>query len=454
MTFTPSLGPRPLVEDVRSGPRRLQVLRPNTRPIKILHIINDLSIGGAEMMLYKLLSEMDRERFDPVVISLVDRGRLRDRIEALGIPVYTTGMKPGRPTPASIWRLIRLVRRSKPDLLQGWMYHGSLAAQVAGLFPFSRIPVLWSIHNGTVYSLAFEKRLTAAIIKLCAPLSRRPAKIIYVSQTSKSQHEVLGYCREKSCVIRNGFDTSLFTPSAEARAAVRLELGLAENAFLVGLVGRYHPQKDHANFLHAAALLLKEYPGVQFVLSGRGVDLKNHALCDLIQDLGIAERIHLLGERSDMPRLTASLDLASLSSSYGESFPNTIGEAMACGVPCVVTDLGDSAWMIGETGRVVPPRNPKALADAWKELIEIGAEGRRALGEAARARVIECFPLESIVAQYEAMYGSVIADTAAERIEPHVRYHRVLEHLPTNGGRQDADDGSADVRHSASSRPR
>ncbi|HYY56637.1 MAG TPA: glycosyltransferase [Pyrinomonadaceae bacterium] len=428
-----------------------EMAQPDADRIKVLHIINDLSIGGAEMMLYKLLSGMNEERFSPVVLSLVDRGKLRERIEALGIPVYSARMSPEMPTPASAWRIIRLVRRIKPDLIQGWMSHGNLVAQLVATLASRRSSVLWSIRQ-TLYSFDYEKRATAYAIKMCARLSKRPARILYNSRTSSAQHGAIGYSTEKTLVIPNGFDTELFAPSGEARLSVRSELGVAENTFLIGLVGRFHPMKGHAHFLRAAKRLLKTYPDVQFVLSGKGVSWDNLSLCELVQTLGLVERVHLLGERQDMPRITAALDIASSSSSYGEGFPNVIGEAMSCAVPCVVTDVSDLPWVVGETGRVVPPRDPEALARAWADLIEMGTEGREALGAAARRRVIQYFPLESVVAQYEELYESVIA-RKGKRPKSNVRYHRFSEHDPMRVSGRDAGDGSTDVRHSASSRP-
>jgi glycosyltransferase involved in cell wall biosynthesis len=379
----------------------------------LLHIINDLSIGGAEMMLYKLLAESDRQRFEPVVISLIDRGALRERIEGLGIAVYTTGMKPGVPSPLGLWRLVRLMRRLKPDLVFGWMYHSCLAAQLANFFLPQRAPVLWSIHY-SISSLASEKRLTAAVIRVCAFLSKLAAHLIFVSQASQAQHKPLGYCLDKSCVIPNGINVAEFVPSGESRRSVRSELGLAEDAFLIGLMGRYHPMKDHANFLKAAALLSKRYPETHFLLIGTGVDDENPVLRRQIQATGLGRQTHLLGERNDMPRLAAALDVFSLSSAFGESFPNVIGEAMACEVSSVVTDVGDAAWIVGDAGRVVSPRDPRALANAWQEMIDIGPEGRTALGRAARARVIEHFTLESVVARYDALYETVLAKATPE----------------------------------------
>lgn len=370
----------------------------------IVHIITGLSTGGAETVLYNLLSRTDQVKFKPVVVSLMDRGTLGDRISVLDIPVYTLGMQPGMlPTPDILWKLIRTVRRLQPSLIQGWMYHGNLAAQFASRFFLPKVPVIWGIHH-SIAQLDAEKQMTQAIVKLSAKISHLPKKVVFVSQTSKAQHAALGYCPYNSCVIPNGFDTIQFQPSCEARSEVRTSLGLAADTLLIGLFCRYHPMKDHANFFHAAALLTKKYANVHFLLAGTDITPKNQNLQQLIDNLGLSQ-VHLLGERSDIPQLMAALDIATLASAYGEAFPLVIGEAMACGIPCVVTDVGDSKWIVGDTGIVVPPKNSQALADAWQELIVLGTTARTALGKAARTRVQENFALDMVVAQYQALYA-------------------------------------------------
>lgn len=376
--------------------------------MKILYVTTGLTTGGAEIMLYQLLFKIDRSRFSPIVVSLMDRGTLGDRIEALGIPIYTIGMEPGKlPALNAIGRLVSIVSENKPDLIQGWMYHGNLLAQLMGIFSLRKIPILWDVQC-SVYSLALEKKITATIIRLCAAISRGTFKIIYVSKVSKFQHEKLGYDSDKGCVIPNGIDSNLFTPSSEAKLSFRQELSLPETSLLIGLICRYHPMKDHTNFIKAAALLLKNKPDIHFIMAGKGVDRQNQSLHQLIQELGIANQIHLLGERKDMPRLSAALDIACSASAYGEGCPLVIGEAMSAGVPCIVTDVGDSGWMVGNTGRIVPPKNPEALANTWQELIDLGTDGRSTLGQAARARIIEYFSLESVVADYERLYESAM----------------------------------------------
>lgn len=381
----------------------------NSRKIKLLHIINGLGTGGVEMKLFNLLSRMRRDRFEPVVVSLMNPDTMIGRrIEELGIPIYSLDMKVGMlPNPITVWRLVNIVRKIQPDLIHGWMYHGILAAEVANIFSTNQFTI-WEIQS-TIYSLHHEKKMSVVIIKICAFLSKLPARIVFVSQTSKLQHEALGFYTNNNCLLPNGFDTSLFRPSVESKLDVRKELGLPEESLLIGLFCRYHPMKDHANCIKAAALLLKDYPDVHFLLAGTNVNRDNKTLNELIQELGIREQIHLLGERSDITRLSAALDIASSSSAYGEAFPMVIGEAMSCGIPCVVTDVGDSARIVDNTGYVVPPREPQALANAWQKMIELGSEGRKALGKAARERIIENFGLDFVVAQYESLYESVFA---------------------------------------------
>jgi glycosyltransferase involved in cell wall biosynthesis len=384
--------------------------RPND-PLRVLHIINDLSIGGTEMTLYKLLSRTNRDKFRPTVISLNGIGTLGDRVKQLGIEVEAVGMKQSGLRIRSLLRLARIARRTRPDLIQGWMYHGNLAAQFAGLFVSRPVSILWNIRQ-SLYTLDDEKPATARAIRLGARLSRWPSMILNNSQKSVSQHAAIGYETNRTVVIPNGFDTESFIPSEESRVSVRAELGIPADTILVGRIGRYHHTKDHPTFLRAAALLLKDYPNTQFLLAGKDIDWNNGKVRTLVQDLRLVERVHLLGERLDIPRLTAALDIAT-SSSHAEGFPNVIGEAMSCEVPCVVTDVGDSVWLVGDTGRAVPSQDPEALAAAWKAVIGLGSEGRRDLGAAARARVMRRFSLASVVEQYESLYQTVTAESMA-----------------------------------------
>ncbi len=259
----------------------------------VLHLITGLRTGGAERMLCQLLSAIDLRRWEPVVVSLTDGSAPATWLREQGIPVYTLGMRPGKlPSPSMCLRLIRLIRRTRPVLIHGWMYHANLAAQLAGFFLVPRVPVLWSIHHSPG-GLQAEKKMTNGVIRLGARLSRLPDSIVYASQVSRQQHVSLGYCDRKACLIPYGVDPQTYVPSQALKDQVRKELGLPADCVVIGSLARYHPVKDHANFLRAAALLCRrsEGAGVQFVLAGTGVDGSNPVLWALIGELGIGDRI-------------------------------------------------------------------------------------------------------------------------------------------------------------------
>ena len=372
---------------------------------RVAHVITGLNPGGAEMMLFKLLSAMDRVVFKPEVISLTGMGPLAERIQALDITVRALGMRRGVPNPLSLLRLAVWLRRSKPDVIQTWMYHadliGGIAAKLVG-----GIPVIWGIRHSNLDPQG-NKRKTIWTANACARLSNwLPTQIVCCSEASLPVHAALGYATRKMCVIPNGFDLDVFRPDPSARRSVRAELGIPEDTLLIGMFARFHAQKDHRNFVEAAALLHAHHPDIHFLLCGDGITWGNRVLSGWIVTASIHEHCHLLGPREDIPRLAAALDIAS-SSSFGEGFPNVVGEAMSCGVPCVVTDVGDSDRIVGTTGRIVAAKDPEALAMAWKEMIALGEEGRRRLGVAARKRVMDRFELSKIVKKYEALYTSL-----------------------------------------------
>ncbi|MCK4240970.1 MAG: glycosyltransferase [Candidatus Atribacteria bacterium] len=375
--------------------------------MKILFIISGLPTGGAEMMLYKLLLVINRDIFEPVVISLADYGNLGNNIKNLNIPVYKMEMSAGFPNPFKVWRFIKLIRKINPELIQGWMYYGNLAALLARWFLSKRVSQLWSIRH-TPDDLKKEKRLTELVIRLGAKFSSYPDRIIYNSNVSEQKHELLGYNNKNKSIIPNGFNCEQFKPFDNAKSKLRHSLGLKEDTLLIGLVARYHRMKDHVTFLHSAGEVIKIYPKVHFVLVGSSIDEKNQKLVKQIKDLKLMKNVHLLGERKEMNEITAGLDIACSSSSWGEGFSNAIGEAMACGVPCVVTDIGDSAWIVGETGIVVKPGDRKAFTDTMITLIKMSSEERLKLGKLARNRIIEYFSINRVVKQYEDIYQNIL----------------------------------------------
>lgn len=376
--------------------------------MRIAFIITGLSTGGAEMMLYKVLERLDRWRFTPHVISLTTLGELGPRISALGVPVEAMGMQPGLPSPFGFFQLRQRLKHLKPEIVHTWMYHadllGGLAARLAGI-----AAVGWCIRNGDLDSEK-TKLATRAVVRLCAAISKRvPMRILSCSEKSRQVHVACGYAADKISVVPNGFDIERFKPDSDARRSVRAELGIGDQVPLVGLVGRFDTQKNHEGFFVAAHLLHQRLPHAHFALAGKGIDADNAQLRLAIGKADVGANAHLLGLRDDVPRLMAALDVLVSASSYGEAFPNVLGEAMACGVPCVVTDVGDSAYIVGDTGRVVSAGDMPGLATAIEALLSLPAPEKRTLDSRARARVCANFEIGQVVRQYEAFYESLLA---------------------------------------------
>ncbi len=375
--------------------------------MRICHVITGLTTGGAETMLARLVAAGRPLGMDATVISLMDGGTVGPRIEALGVTVHGLGLRPSRPSIRALGRLRRILRAQRPDIVQGWMYHGNLAASLGG----SRAPVLWNVRQ-SLDGLAQEKRGTAAAIRLSAWLSTRPARIIYNSGVSARQHEAVGFSADRRVILPNGFEGDAFRPDPAARAALRDRLGLSADTPLVGMVARLHPMKGHGTFLAAAGALrasgAPERKAIRFVVVGRGVEPQAPELAEPIRAHGLEGAVHLLGERSDVASILPALDVLCCPSSWGEGFPNAVGEAMACGVPCVVTDVGDASLLLGPAGETVPPCDPSALADAIARLLAAPAETRAAMGAAGRARILEEFSLATVAERYRRLYAEVL----------------------------------------------
>lgn len=374
--------------------------------MKLVFVIATLPTGGAQMMLLKLLERL-HPRFKPHVISLSTLGDIGPRIVSLGVPVEALGMTPGVPSPLGFIRLVRRLKALAPDLVHTWMYHadllGGLAARLAG------VPsVVWAIRHGNL-DADKNKYSTLAVVRACALLSSWvPSKIVSNSEYACRVHIECGYPRKKIVVVPNGFDLLPFGPDAAARSAVRCELGIPHDRYIVGFVGRFHAQKNVTGFFDAAGRLHRRLPDVHFVLAGEGLEMSNPAVARAVDLAAVGPVTRLLGIRKDVPRVMAAMDVLA-SSSSGEAFPNVVGEAMACGVPCAVTDVGDSATIVGDTGRVVRPADMPALAAALEELLSLPAHERAALGARARKRIAQYFEIGKVVKQYEALYDELAA---------------------------------------------
>ncbi len=376
-----------------------------------MHLITGLEKHGAEHQLMRLVQASKDSSFQHSIVSMMSLDRLDAKQQLRGVDVQTLEMQRGVPSLIGLVRLVKLLRRRRPQILHCWMYHANLLGLLAGKLAHVR-HIVWGIR-GSELDFSYYRRLTRCVVALGARLSRLPDAIVCNSAAGRRAHERYRYYSGKMYSIPNGFDLQNFRPDQEARRSVRAELGLDPKAFVIGLIARLDPMKDHATFFKAARLLSRRYPSTRFLLAGTEVTWENAQVSRMLFENGLNGVVHLLGCRDDVPRLTAGLDIASSSSAFGEGFSNAIGEAMACQVPCVVTDVGDSALIVGDTGRVVPPRSPEALARAWAELIEMDPVQRQELGRRARMRSEENFALSKVVTSYEILYESIVMNVGS-----------------------------------------
>lgn len=375
--------------------------------VRVLHIITSLFTGGAERVLTNVLAGGHSRFAQPAVVSLKDEGTMGAYLRNSGVLVTKIEMNGAISSPRVLLKLLSVVRGFRPDFIQGWMYHGNLAASVAARFAPGKPAVAWNIRH-SLYDLKAEKPVTRQVIRANRILSKGADSIIYNSRLARAQHERLGFQERRGIVIPNGFDCDRLRPDVGTGMAVRHEVGFSAAEVVIGNVARFHPMKDHASFLRAAVRVAQENPSVRFLLVGREVSPDNPALAGIVPP-ELLERFVFTGERSDAHRLMQAMDVLIISSAWGEAFPNVLGEAMACGVPCVATDVGDSAYIVQDAGIVVPPSDTDALVGALDAMIRKGREERRALGRAARKRVQSHFSLDSVVAQYGDLYETLLA---------------------------------------------
>jgi glycosyltransferase involved in cell wall biosynthesis len=374
--------------------------------VLVLHVISNLNIGGAELLLKRLASDplFCAQGIEHQVVSLRDEGVLGPALKAQGVTVRALNAGHVALMPLAFFRLYRQIRRTKPDVVQTWMVHsdllGGLAARLAGLRS-----VVWGVRT-TDYSV--ESRSTRWVRWICARLSEVvPVRIVCAAQASLLNSQAAGYAADKLMVIPNGFDVAQLSESIGSGQAIRQSLALEPGICVVGCLGRYNPAKDHANFASAAGLLAQRFPKVRFLMVGRGLDAGNPELMQCIDATGYRERFVLLGERADPAACLDAMNVFVLSSCT-EGFPNALGEAMVMGLPCVSTDVGDAAFLMGSRHWLVPARDSKALANQLTELLTLPEEERKRLGAQARQRVVELFSMTATSQQFMNLYISLV----------------------------------------------
>ncbi|MEO8296175.1 MAG: glycosyltransferase [Burkholderiales bacterium] len=371
--------------------------------MNVVHVIVGLNVGGAERMLQRLVAAHGASHGGVhTVVSLTSPGVIGPELSAAGVEVIPLGIRSPFDVPGALLRLYRLLRQRRPEVVQTWMYHADLlGGSVARLAGVPR--VIWGVRTTEIVK---DSAGSARWVRqICAVMSRWvPHAIVCAANASARNHRALGYAGGRMVVIANGFDVTTRTPlDDEAIGAFRDSQGLGREDLVVGFVGRFNGAKDVPNFVAAAQRVVRAVPGARFLMVGRGIDARNEFLADLIRDAGLASHMVLLGERSDIAQCLGAMDVFCLSSRT-EGFPNVVGEAMVMGVPCVVTDVGDAALIVGETGIVVPRQDAEALAAGIESLAHLTRGQRRALGLRARQRIVAEFSMDRAVQKFDDVY--------------------------------------------------
>jgi glycosyltransferase involved in cell wall biosynthesis len=377
--------------------------------IRVLRLINGLQQGGAEESLRKLLVATRQTDAESLVVSLGSDGALRAEIERTGASVIEMGLT-RIPSPIKLLTMMRLVRAWKPDVIEGWMVHANVLALLLR-WARPRARVIWNVR--TSLALSAERPLTRVLTRLGVVLSRRVEAIVYNSEVSARQHEAIGYSADRTHVIPNGFDTDEFRVARDRQVAARSRWGLPPSAKIIGHVGRWHADKDHATLLAAFARVKVGRPDCVLVMAGAGLDRLNAALMSEIDRHQLRDAVVLLGSVRSPSELYPAFDAFALTS-IREGIPNVLGEALACGVPCVSTDVGGCREIIGASA-VFPVGDAGALADALTALIDEPEPERARRAAEGRRRIVESFSLGAYGRRYLALYESVIAPRTPRR---------------------------------------
>lgn len=382
--------------------------------MRVLHLITGLKDGGAEAVLYRLLTHDGHHSHH--VVCLSGEAKYGPMLRAEGIPVTILDMPRGWVTLRGLWRFWCIVRSSRPDLIQTWMYHADLLGGVVAWL--ARLPVVWGLRNTTL-DTGRSSRITRFVVRLCARLSHfLPYRIISCSHAAVEVHSAIGYDTTRLIVIPNGYDLSFFRPDLKTRERLRLEWNVPADVPLIGMVARFDPQKDHSNLIASLKRLRLRSVAFRAILIGQGMEMQNRWLYQRIDDAGLRPYVLLLGARMDIPALFSAIDIHVLSSASGEAFPNVIAEAMACGTPCVTTDVGDARLIVAGHGWVVPPRDPEALTDAVLSALQLWSHPHEwnVLQSDCRERICQDFGLDVMLERYHALWSECIDRTSTSAV--------------------------------------
>ena len=371
--------------------------------MRVLHVINDLAVGGAETVLYRLATYPSDTQHE--VICIESRAAYSEQLERRGISVHHLEWASLAASPGAWLRLVRLIKLANADIVQTWMYRSNIVGGLAA--KRSKVPVVWNIRCSSVAPLRPASRILARVGGYLTGVV--PSRIVNCSVASAEIHKQLGYDPADVVVIANGYDSEAYCPDEHARQRTRKQLGIGAETFAMGAIGRWDPAKGYPVLLKAMRQLADRGLNFRLLLIGPGLESSNAELSRLIEKAGCGNFVRTLGYRADVPDLARAMDLHVLAS-LTEGFPNVIAETMLSGTPNVATDVGDSAIIVGSSGWTVPVGDAERLADAIEQAhSEWGAHTDlwRDRQEAARRHIAENFALDQMVKAYEKIWEQV-----------------------------------------------
>lgn len=372
---------------------------------KILHIISGTAIGGAERTLFNILNSDLADKHQMFVISLTSEEEFGRRINSLNIPIYYLNIKRGNFDIVAIFKLIKIVKKIKPNIIQGWMHFGNLVSLFIHIFLFDRsLKLFWNIRQ-SFYGIKIEKNLNKIVIYLCAIFSKIPNKIIYNSTLSLKQHNSFGFNNNNGIIILNGFDTNYWKPNENKKLSIKKSMNFIEDNFVVGYVGRDDLFKDINTLINAIEIIAQLNLKIKFVLMGNNLDLKNHKFKKILDNW--PSSIRLLGSGIDSHEIMPIFDLLVLTSK-SEAFPNVIGEAMSMAIPCISSDVGETSNLIKDSGWIFSVGDSKNLSETILDAYELYRFNKNYWNELrlkSRKRIINYFNIEFMIHKYNDLWS-------------------------------------------------
>jgi glycosyltransferase involved in cell wall biosynthesis len=363
--------------------------------MKIAHLITGLGLGGAEQQLKALVTDPEKSSLEHVVISLKDEGIIGKQIVGQpGVYLYCLNL---HKSITGFWQLYKILRREKPDVLQTWLYHADFLGLLIGRL--ARVPrIIWNIRCSNMDLSQYSKQ-TGLIVMILKFLSRFPDAIVTNSQAGKKFHKIMGYRPRRWAHIPNGIDTDIYYPNRSGSQKFRQSLNIPENALVIGMLSRVDPMKDHSTFLKAMKILSQKHENLYCILAGKGTKTATWPV--------IPPRLLRLGIWKNVPEFLNSLDILVLSSAFGEGFPNVVGEGMACEVPVIATNVGDTAMLVNAPAQIIPPRNVNKLILALERLLTLSPQERKAIGQESREQILNFYSLSAMRKRYVSFYKSL-----------------------------------------------